>query len=379
MTYDADVLILGGGCAGLSLATALAQQQSNLRVEILEARTAYHRDRTWCFWNTERHPFQDCVTHRWHSWTVASGGRSVTQTSKRYAYEHIPADRFYSSATASIDRTATQRLCLGTDVTGVSTDPAGFRIESSMGSLRSRFLFDSRPQPQDEANSWHQRFTGWHLRTRTPVFDPDMVELMNFEPVMASGRVLFFYVLPFTRDEALVEATCLDRPGLPPLDLEPELLRWIGDKCQGEAYEVLFTEQGSLPMTGRNNVADPVRNGYSLGTRGGRIKPSSGYAFLRIQRQSRLLAQALVQGAPLPQRSEPRSYGLLDNVFLEALSQHPESAPKYFLRLFQRTPPDVLVRFLSECGSVPESLRTALALPSLPFLRAALANFGRSR
>ena len=174
----------------------------------------------------------------------------------------------------------------------------------------------------------------------------------------------------------MIEATCLDQPGLAPFDLEQELLRWIGEKCGEDAYEVLFTEHGSLPMTVRNNVPDPAHNGYSLGIRGGRIKPSSGYAFLRIQRQSRQLAQALVQGAPLPQRSEPRSYRWLDTVFLEALSQHPESVPEYFLKLFERTPPDVLVRFLSECGSVPESLRTALALPSLPFLRAALASIG---
>ena len=71
MTYDADVLILGGGCAGLSLATALAEQHSDLRVQILEARTTYVRDRTWCLWNTEPHPFQHCVTHRWHSWAPA--------------------------------------------------------------------------------------------------------------------------------------------------------------------------------------------------------------------------------------------------------------------------------------------------------------------
>ena len=380
MTYDADVLILGGGCSGLSLATALAEQQSALRVLVLEARTAYIRDRTWCLWNTEPHPFQDCVTHRWHSWSVASGDRSVTHTSKRYAYEHIPADRFYESATASIVRTGTQRLCLGTEVTGVSADTAGFRIESSAGSLRTRLLFDSRPLRLDVADdSWHQRFTGWHIRTRTPVFNPDTVELMSFQPVMASGRVLFFYVLPFAEDEAMVEATCLDRPGLPPLDLEPELLRWIGEKCNGDAYEVLFTERGSLPMAIRNNVPDPARNGYSLGIRGGRIKPSSGYAFLRIQRQSQQLAQALIQGAPLPQRSEPRSYGLLDTVFLKALSHQPEAAPEYFLRLFERTPPDVLVRFLSECGGIPESLRTALALPSLPFLRAAMASIGGRR
>ena len=103
------------------------------------------------------------------------------------------------------------------------------------------------------------------------------------------------------------------------------------------------------------------------------MKPSSGYAFLRIQRQSRLLAQALASGQPLPERFEPAHYAQLARVFLQALTESPRAAPEYFLRLFGQTPPDVLVRFLSESGSLAESLRTALALPRLPFIRAALA------
>jgi lycopene beta-cyclase len=48
MTPDTDVLILGGGCAGLSLAVALAERAPAMRVDTLEARMDYTRDRTWC-------------------------------------------------------------------------------------------------------------------------------------------------------------------------------------------------------------------------------------------------------------------------------------------------------------------------------------------
>ncbi|MFQ3248021.1 MAG: lycopene beta-cyclase, partial [Arenicella sp.] len=42
---DVDVAILGGGCAGLSLAVRLAS--SNFLVKVIEPREDYVDDRTW--------------------------------------------------------------------------------------------------------------------------------------------------------------------------------------------------------------------------------------------------------------------------------------------------------------------------------------------
>ena len=45
-----DIVIVGGGLGGLSLAVELAQPQfAHLRVLVLEKRTAYTRDRTWSY------------------------------------------------------------------------------------------------------------------------------------------------------------------------------------------------------------------------------------------------------------------------------------------------------------------------------------------
>ena len=250
--HDCDVLILGGGCAGLSLAAALTERCSSLRVTILESRNEYARDRTWCLWNTEPHPFGDSVTHRWNTWSVSHGARRVVKSSQHYDYEHIPADRFYESALARIQNSATQQLCLGVRATKVDATPGGYRVESSSGALSAPVLFDSRPTRSDAQHGWTQRFHGWHVRTQTAVFDPTTVELMSFSPSVVAGRILFFYVLPFAPDEAMVEATSLDMPGLEASKLEPELEEWLRKKTSGQAYEVLFREQGALPMVGKS-------------------------------------------------------------------------------------------------------------------------------
>lgn len=371
MTLDADVIILGGGCAGLSLAVALAQQAPHLRVETLESRERYERDRTWCFWNVAQHPFAAAVTHRWDSWRVRHAGVEARQRSHRYTYEYLPADRFYELATGAM-RDAGQTLSMGIDVRSVQRAGEGCEVETNRGVLRSRWVFDSRPRPCGEARPvLEQRFAGWHVRTERPCFDASVVDLMDFQPGVERGRTAFFYVLPFSATEALVEATFLDDPALAPADAEAVLRRHM-EQLSGGAYEVLYREAARLPM-GEEATGEPSRERIvEIGTRGGRVKASSGYAFLRIQRQSAALADAVAKRKDLPRRFEPRSYSVLDSIFLRALKRFPGRAPGYFMAMFRQLPPETLVRFLSETASPAEVLRVMLALPKFDFAQAAL-------
>ena len=359
MSPNTDIAIIGGGCAGLSLAVALGEWAPHLSVQILEERTVYVRDRTWCYWNTQPHLFEDCVSHAWNRWRVSSGSRNVVQESNRYCYHHIPADRFYSFAVDKIQRSPRQQLTMGVSVTSVASE-----IVTSAGTIKPRWVFDSRPRP-GPAPALVQRFVGWHVRTKRACFDPSTVELMDFQQPAPNDRSTFFYVLPFSSCEALVEVTYLEQPWLPQVDAEAELLRKMEELTRGGGYEVLFSERASLPMSSAGDSKAGL-----IGTPAGRVKPSSGYAFLRIQRQCQAIAKALAAGSPIPTSFEPAFYRALDTVFLEALKKDISSAPTYFLPLFEKVPADKLIRFLSECGTMEEAVPVILALPKRPFLEA---------
>jgi lycopene beta-cyclase len=378
MRNDADVAILGGGCAGLSLAVALARAMPRCRVHVLEERTQYVRDRTWCLWNAEPHSFEHCVSHSWNRWRVRSQGEAVLRHSARYAYQHIPADRFYDVALQRIAAASEQQITLGASVRSVAPHQDGFRIETGHGSLQAGWVFDSRPQvalARTQTSGLVQRFSGWHVVAERPCFDSTTVELMDFQPSGAAGRTIFFYTLPFSAHEALVEATYLDAPALAPADADEALREWLDNIMAGSSYKVLFREQGALRMQpgfGAERTSGLSRH-QRIGAAGGRVKASSGYAFLRIQRQSLAIAAALAGGCTPPRQLEPVRYDLLDRVFMKALARNPDRAPAYFLQLFREVAPDALVRFLSECGSAGETLQVALSLPKLPFAAAAAA------
>ena len=58
-----DYIIIGGGCAGLSLAYELDlhKKLENKTLAIIEPRDEYKKDKTWSFWKVINHNFDDCV------------------------------------------------------------------------------------------------------------------------------------------------------------------------------------------------------------------------------------------------------------------------------------------------------------------------------
>ena len=98
---DVDIAILGGGCAGLSVAVRLAAAGRSLRV--IEPREAYVEDRAWSFWRTSRDPFEDCVRRSWSELGYPGAGRtSVRRNSNRLRYQTVGAGAFYDRAQALI-------------------------------------------------------------------------------------------------------------------------------------------------------------------------------------------------------------------------------------------------------------------------------------
>ena len=113
-----------------------------------------------------------------------------------------------------------------------------------------------------------------------------------------AGRTVFFYTLPFSPNEALVEATYLDDPTLTPACADDALGEWLEKLTSGSSYRVHFREQGALRMEARGSVDQNPRlpGNIPVGIAGGLVIASSGYALLRIQSRSLAIAQALAAG-----------------------------------------------------------------------------------
>lgn len=166
---DADVLIVGAGCAGLSLAVHLLDAgASDLEIVLLDRRETHVRDRTWCYWSGLEHPFAAAESHSWHRWKVITSAGEVERGSPSVAYRCIPADAFYDLALERLERSPNVRLVRGTSVEGFRETDAGVAAVTAM--VSSRRGARSTAGPRSRARSRLGRSTGfstsWGSRSR---------------------------------------------------------------------------------------------------------------------------------------------------------------------------------------------------------------------
>lgn len=366
---DADVLVLGGGCAGLSLGAQLSRLGPDApRTIILEPRETYSNDRTWSGWRDAPHLFSPCVSASWQRWRVAALGREVERGDITRCYETIPADAFYARAQRLIG--ATQHLSLRTGVTAgmCSADDSGAFVETSHGRLRAQLVVDTRPPPPEPGAGLLQIFTGLEIETDRACFDPAVADLMLFDPP-SRDHVGFVYGLPFSPRHALIELTrfAASHQAAP---TQADLMACIAARVPG-AFRVRRIETGTLAMRPGLPAAPMHPRLITLGTLAGAARPATGYAFASIQAQAASLAACLGQGVgaalgwrPLPL---PRWLRAMDRLFLRVLRLHPARGPGLLFSLFDQCPPPSLIRFLSGTGGLMDAARVACALPKLAF------------
>jgi lycopene beta-cyclase len=369
---DADILIVGAGVAGLSLAYHLVERGlGGRRLVLVDPRRSYENDRTFCFWNVVEHPFETLASHQWPLWRVRGTAGWVVRSAPGLSYQHLPADAFYRRVLDRLRATPGVELRLGVRAGAVGEKAGVASIECDTETLRAGVVFDSRPPPRRAPTPGEvtllQHFEGWHLRAEAgAAFEPGVATLMDFAVPQEHG-IHFLYVLPYSRTEALVEATWFSERVVSDETYKRYLERYIRGELGIERWSVVRRERGVIPMS---TEPTPIRIGeriYRIGLAGGMAKPSTGYAFQAIQRFSADMAERLAD-SERPEPPPPRDIRALamDRVFLSYLARHPDRAAATFETLFSRLDPALLVRFLSDRASVADALTVMRTMPVGP-------------
>jgi lycopene beta-cyclase len=237
--------------------------------------------------------------------------------------------------------------------------------------VRATWVFDSVTRTAPSTVDGWLAFTGDEVRTDEPRFDPTTPVLMDFRTPPGTG-VRFVYVLPTDEHRALVELTeFVPRHATPPSEAERrDALGAYLREMVGGRPEVLRTESAVLPLSA---YPGPRRHGrvLDIGVHGGLVKASTGYAYQRIQRDSRSIARSLVEhGHPFDVPPPRPRHRLLDALLLDVLDHDPAQLELAFARLFGRHPAERVLRFLDEDTAPGDELRLIATLPPMPYLRA---------
>lgn len=381
---QADILILGAGCAGTSLAHYLEDSGYAGKVVLLDSRTRFDREQRWCSWAKLPKSFEPLVQKSWKKWTVCDENRSVTQTSTGFSYQQIFAPRFFAHFHSRWQTSETPiTLNLGENVERIEDKKQFAEVTTNCETWQAKLVFDARHQGSNNLKNiektnkiyLHQTFLGWKIKFPRAVFDAETAVLMDFRTAQSNG-VNFIYVLPYSDREALVESTSFNQNPTRMGDRLQTVMTYISENF-GDDYEITAEESGKLPMTTANLPTKLSNRIYAVGVAGGSARPSSGYAFHRIQRQAAEIARAIVQNKEISPNVAPRKYNFFDTVFLEAIARNPQMGKDSLMRMFADVEPDALIRFLLDESSYSDDLALVRALPKMRFGKAAWQSLWR--
>ncbi|MBT8614730.1 hypothetical protein G6652_03075 [Polynucleobacter paneuropaeus] len=373
-----DVIVIGAGCAGLSLGFNLAKMGEDAPKTIfLEQRTEYHNDRTWCFWGHPNTPFMELVQNRWSRVRVKDAQkRNALIKCEATPYQLLIASDFYRYTLEKIEKNNKLELRKGIKlIHEPSQFDNGWLVQTDAGSFISKTIIDTRPLPMNtmgDTTLW-QSFVGYEIECDRPLFDPLTAHLMDFcEP--NKDFVGFTYVLPFSPTKALIEFTSFGSQAYSKADLLDKLNKTVAVYVGENSFSITRTESGLIPMG--LGAQHPMRsnklpvNYAQVGVTAGSARPATGYTFQRIQAWAQECAKELLRtGLPVTQPADSFLLSKMDTIFLNVLRNNPEMGSSLFMDMFSKVSHPRLIRFLSDHGGLLDYLAVVTALPPLPFLK----------
>jgi lycopene beta-cyclase len=369
--HQTDLLIIGGGCAGLSLARELSACKYAGSVVMIEPRETYNDDRSWCFWAPDQHSLSTWVAHKWTSWAFGVAGHPIeVRSCPGYSYQYVRSKDFYEKSGFIIKQNANMTLNMGQRVTDVQKNNGRWLVSTASSQYDAKFVVDTRPPSEQRMrqSTLYQSFLGLEIELNQPLPDTHHVELMT-EMRVVNGEFCFTYVLPLGPKKVLVETTFFARTPLTPQVIEQELHLLLEQRAW-RSGRVIRQEYGVLPM-GLPPSLEPQEPGWiRSGIGGGALRASSGYGFMRIQRWAQHCAAQLSSHAPTALNLETQ--GLLkhmDKVFLKVLQQQPERAPAIFQQLLGRVEPSQFIRFMDDRPKHSDLLAIINSMPAWPFIK----------
>ena len=345
-----DYVIIGGGCAGLSLAYELDlhQKLSDKTLAIVEPRKEYLRDKTWSFWKVSPHNFEDCVRKNWKEFSIKNSSASRIIKCDNFPYQSIDSGLFYKKIINKLNKNKNIKF---------------FKSIKDLD-IKNSFIFNSVPSLRNSNSNLWQHFYGVEIETNEDFFNDRTADLMDFNCDQRNS-VHFFYVLPFDKNKAMIETTWLSKEDLSLKDYEAQIKNYI-NHLGIKNYKITYKEEGAIPLF--YPIYKKEKNKINIGTAGGMTRLSTGYTFLNIQEHSKFIRENLDNIKKVNKYELKNKYKFLDKVFLKVLKKNPDKMPNIFDKIFSGYT-DSAIKFLSNKSNIIEDMTIILKMPKWLFIK----------
>ena len=379
-----DYIISGAGCAGLSLLLRLFQEPELQHVEILiiDVEDKDSNDHTWCYWE-DGYGFFDHLTHKtWDKLIFKTPDMEKVLEIEPYSYKMVRSIDLYHYVKSML-HSRTNINWVHEPIQAIGNEgKLGFAVAGNT-KYYGKYVFNSIIFPEvklalEKSTCFKllQHFKGWVIETKEPTFQPDQAHFMDFRVSQDAGTT-FVYVLPITDRKALVEYTFFNEDILQANEYDSLIKAYLINYWKLTNYIITETELGVIPMTNFNFSSGKGKI-INIGTAGGWTKPSSGFTFQFIQKNTAAMVAALRKGKSprIKKTLWEKRFLIYDATLLNVLQRNKMEGRTIFSKLFEKLPPQTILRFLDDETTLKEEIQILRTMPTNIFLPAALQEIG---
>lgn len=374
-----DYIICGGGMSGLSLAYHLSNSKlSDKKILIIEPETKNQNDRTWAFWEQGTNPFDEILAANWQNIGITdSSGVKKKIPLKSYAYKLIRGIDFYEFVNAHLAKFP--NITFKKDrVLDILDFNSSVTVKTEKGNFKALHVFDStfKLDINNPKNiNLLQHFKGYVVKSEKEVFDLNTPDMMDFSIPQKSHEGRFMYILPLSKNKALVEFTVFSERLLDQNAYTNELEHFLTERYPNIIFEIEEEEFGVIPMSDVATAEFPSKNVSRIGTAAGYTNPATGYTFANTQRKLLAIVQKLEKGK-LPSEKQvswfEKRHELYASTLLYVIAEDLYPMAESFKRIFNKNDIESVFRFLDKKSSLWDEIKIMWSTPKLIFGKAFL-------
>ena len=369
-----DYIIIGNGLAGLQLALKLASDVffNDKQIALIDPSKKNINDKTWSFWEKEPSKWNHITHKHWKQASVLTSKKKIDLELEPYIYKTIRAIDFYNDAKEKLTNYKHIHFIIDTVI---SVKESGrLIIETELSNYTASHVFDSRiPNDFSKLSSNYiniiQHFKGWIIRTESDAFNENQVTMMDYR-LKDGEQTTFTYVLPFSKNEALVEFTYFTKNTVDETVYDSYIKTYISEYLHIDNYSIVDTEMGQIPMTNFPFERFHTKKITKIGTGGGWVKGSTGYSFKNTEKKVGVIINNIKANETPSKGLFKSKYTFYDKVFLKVLKDENHKGEWIFQQFYNKNSVQTMFRFLDEESTFFEELKIMWSLLSWSFIKA---------
>ena len=376
-----DYIICGAGLSGLILASRIFEDCffDDKNILLIDKDLKSSANKTWCFWETGNSVWKDYIVKSWDTVIFKSKGYKKEKSLKSYSYKMIKSKFFLDSIINKIKQ-ANNFDFFQDEIVDFVESENNVLVQTKSNQFLANNVFNSCINVDEIKSKTSypfllQHFLGWTIETSGSFFNEKKATIMDFS-IDQKDETRFFYVLPLTDKKALIEFTVFSKDLLKKDEYELELKKYI-KSLKIDKYKIIEDEFGVIPMTCHPFERKNTSKILNIGTAGGWTKPSSGYTFKFIEKNTIKLVAYIKKNSQFSNFKIKTRHWIYDLIFLDVLHKKNYLGSNLFTKMFSKNPMEKIFMFLDNETSIIDELKITASFPKRIFTNSLLNNIGK--